>query len=136
MIRFAMIATVSHYEIPSYDPERAARFYREVFGWSVEQRPWLGGSYLAIRGSEGPPGSGEHAGIKGGILGWGDGSIPHPLVVIHLEGMLLADLLPAIEAAGGLIEQPATPVGAMGTFARFRDTEGNLLGLWQEQQPS
>jgi predicted enzyme related to lactoylglutathione lyase len=131
-----MRATINHYEIPAHDPERATRFYQEVFGWSIEPRPWVGGAYFAIRGSEGPPGSGENAGIRGGLLGWGDGSIPHPLLVIHVEGVELADFLHRIELAGGAIDQPATPISSMGSFARFRDTEGNLLGIWQELQPS
>lgn len=27
--------TIVHFEIPADDPERAARFYRELFGWDV-----------------------------------------------------------------------------------------------------
>ncbi len=32
--------------------------------------------------------------------------------------------------AGGEIVEPPRQVGKMGFFARFRDPEGNLLGLW------
>jgi predicted enzyme related to lactoylglutathione lyase len=130
-----MRATVSHYEIPAHDPERAARFYREAFGWTVEPRPWVGPAYFAVRGSEGPEGAGTRLGIRGGILGWGDGSMPHPLLVIHVEDAALEDCLARIESAGGSVDQAPTPV-TLGTFARFHDTEGNLLGLWQAQRPS
>jgi predicted enzyme related to lactoylglutathione lyase len=51
--------------------------------------------------------------------------------MIHISGAGLADCLDRIVAAGGWIDQPATPVGTMGFSARFRDPEGNLLGLWQ-----
>ena len=30
--------TVVHFEIPADDPERASKFYRELFGWEIEAR--------------------------------------------------------------------------------------------------
>lgn len=126
-------ATVSHFEIPAHDPERAARFYREVFGWSVEPLPWEH-PYYKVRGSA--PASGVSTpgreGIDGGIVG-GLGEargFDHPLLMIHIEGEELEAVLERIAAAGGRTDLPATPVGSMGTWARFRDPEGNLLGLW------
>src|SRR2546425_10217911 len=32
--------TVVHFEIPADDPERAAKFYRELFGWEISR--WEG----------------------------------------------------------------------------------------------
>jgi hypothetical protein len=122
-----MKATVSHFEIPARDLERAARFYREVFSWTIEPLPWEGHSYFKIRGSAGGPG---REGIDGGLLPAGSAT-EHPLLVIHLSGISLEDCLDRITAAGGRIDLPAAPVGEMGFFARFRDPEGNLLGLWQ-----
>src|SRR2546428_11628547 len=29
--------TVVHFEIPADDPERAAKFYRELFGWEISR---------------------------------------------------------------------------------------------------
>src|SRR5262245_17526251 len=43
---FAMDHTVVHFEIPADQPERAAKFYRELFGWEISR--W-----------EGPAGTGE-----------------------------------------------------------------------------
>jgi uncharacterized protein len=122
-----MRATVSHFEIPARDLSRAARFYREVFGWTVEPLPWEGHSYFKVRGSAA---EGQREGIDGGLLPAGQG-IEHPLLMIHISGEELAVCLDRIVAAGGRINLPATPVGAMGFYARFRDSEGNLLGLWQ-----
>lgn len=122
-----MRATVSHFEIPAHDLERAARFYRAVFGWSVEPLPWEGHPYYKVRGSAGP---GAKEGIDGGLLP-AAGALDHPLLVIHISGADLADCLTRIVEAGGRIDQPAADVGGMGRFARFRDSEGNLLGLWQ-----
>ncbi len=122
-----MRATVSHYEIPAHDPERAARFYRAAFGWSVEPLAWER-PYFKIRGSAVPAAPGRE-GIDGGLLAAGDG-IEQPLLVLHIEGATLEQALARIVAAGGSIDRPAAPVGTMGWWARFRDSEGNLLGLW------
>jgi predicted enzyme related to lactoylglutathione lyase len=125
-----MRATVSHFEIPARDLERAARFYREVFGWRVEPLPWGGHPYFMIRGAGGEPSALGKEGIDGGLLPVEAGA-DHPLLVIHLSGASLDECLERIAAAGGRIDQPAAPVGSLGSFARFRDPEGNLLGLWQ-----
>ena len=37
------MSRVIHFEIPAGDPERAANFYRKVFGWKIEKWP---GPYL------------------------------------------------------------------------------------------
>jgi predicted enzyme related to lactoylglutathione lyase len=121
-------ATVSHYEIPATDPERAARFYRQVFGWKVEPLAWER-PYFKIRGSAVPTEAGRE-GIDGGIAEAG-GGLDHPLLIIHIEDAGLPSVLEKITGAGGSVDLPVTRVGAMGWWARFRDSEGNLLGLWQ-----
>lgn len=130
-----MRATVSHFEIPAHDPERAARFYREAFGWSVEPLPWEH-PYFKVRGSAVASGEGRQ-GIDGGITeSAGTEGLPHPLLMIHIEDASLDSVLERIAAAGGAIELPVTRVGEMGWWARFRDPEGNLLGLWQNAPKS
>ncbi len=124
-----MRATVSHFEIPASDPERAACFYREVFGWSVEPLAWER-PYYKIRGSAVPAEMGRE-GIDGGIAEAG-GGLEHPLLIIHIEDAGLETVLERIVAAGGSVDLPVTRVGDMGWWARFRDPEGNLLGLWQK----
>lgn len=125
-----MHATVSHFEIPAHDLARAARFYREVFGWRVEPLAWEGHPYFTIRGASGEPTPAGKEGIDGGLLPVAAGA-EHPLLVIHVSGAPLEHCLERIVAAGGWIDQGARPIGTMGFFARFRDPEGNLLGLWQ-----
>jgi predicted enzyme related to lactoylglutathione lyase len=122
-------ATVSHFEIPARDLERAARFYREVFGWRIEPLAWEGHPYFKIRDAGDGPG---REGIGGGLLPR-EVTTDHPLLVIHLSGISLEDCLAKIVDAGGGIDKPAEEVGGMGRFARFRDPEGNVLGLWEEK---
>ena len=119
-----MRATVSHFEIPARDLERAARFYRQVFGWRIEPLPWEGHPYFKIRDAGGE-------GIGGGLLP-AAATTDHPLLVIHLSGITLEECLAKIVEASGGIDRPAEEVGEMGRFARFRDSEGNVLGLWEK----
>ena len=62
------MARVIHFEIHAYDPERAAGFYRELFGWRVEK--WNGPMeyWMVFTGPVGTPG------INGGLI-----KRPHPL---------------------------------------------------------
>ena len=32
-----MDSTIVHFEIPADNPERAAKFYRELFGWKIDK---------------------------------------------------------------------------------------------------
>jgi uncharacterized protein len=124
-----MRASVQHFEIPARDPERAARFYREVFGWSVERLEWEGPPYFRIRPRTEIDGL-SRQGIDGGITAGGQAG-EQPLLVLHLEDATLEECLARITAAGGSVDREPTEVGGMGRFARFLDPEGNRLGLWQ-----
>jgi predicted enzyme related to lactoylglutathione lyase len=39
-----------------------------------------------------------------------------------------------VEAAGGKVVTPKTPIPGMGAFARVADTEGNVIGLFEGGQ--
>ena len=39
--------------------------------------------------------------------------------------------LAQVESAGGSVAQAKDAVPGMGWYAYFKDTEGNILGLWQ-----
>jgi len=118
-------ATVSHFEIPARDLERAARFYRDVFGWSVEPLPWEGHPYYKVRCAV----EGTKEGIDGGLVPASEG-FEHPLLVVHVSGAGPEVWIERIVQAGGRIEQPPARVGDFGWFARFRDPEGNAVGMW------
>ena len=144
-----MRATLSHFEIPARQVDRAARFYRVAFGWESEPRPSSGGAYRVLRG---PAGTDGQAGIDGGLLQRGETiaaptepatrgaagdpravhDLEQPLLVIHITGAPLQHCLDLVVAEGGEVDLAVTEVGPSGRFARFRDPEGNLLGLWQE----
>ncbi len=134
----ALRATVSHFEIPARDPVRLAAFYREVFAWEAEAVSWAGSTYFKLR-TEAPasPSPRDLPGaIQGGLGDPATIGAAHPLLMIHISGSPLTEVLASIEAAGGSIEAAPRAVGTFGHFASFRDPEGNLLGLWSKVEPT
>jgi predicted enzyme related to lactoylglutathione lyase len=57
-----------------------------------------------------------------------------PNLVIDVEN--IEDALKAVADAGGSTVSDRQPVGDMGFAAYVKDTEGNLVGLWETAQPS
>ncbi len=52
-----------------------------------------------------------------------------PVITIGVDS--IDDSLKKVEAGGGSTITPRTPIPNMGAFAYFRDTEGNVIGLWE-----
>lgn len=125
---------VEHFEIPVQSLERAAEFYRSAFEWQVERIDWQGPTYLKVRAD--PTGAGGRAsgsGLRGGLMRAADAGFEEPLLVLHVAEATLGECLERIVAAGGAVDRQPDSIGDFGSFARFRDSEGNLLGLWQER---
>ena len=122
-----MSGRVVHFEIPFDDGDRARAFYRDAFGWQLQE--WDEGSYtLVTTGPSGETGPEESGFINGGMMrreGPGDG----PIIVIDVEDIDAA--LENIEKLGGQTLLGRQAVGEMGWAAYFKDVEGNSMGLWQ-----
>jgi uncharacterized protein len=122
-----MTGRVVHFEIPFEDRERAGAFYAEAFGWQLTSLPEMG-YVLATTGpsEQGPPS--EPGFINGGMLERGD-AVGGPVLVIDVDDIEAA--LETIEKLGGTTVSTKQAVGEMGFSAYFTDSEGNLMGLWQ-----
>jgi predicted enzyme related to lactoylglutathione lyase len=110
-----------HFEIPADDMARATKFFREAFGWQInDQSPFP--YYLADTGT-------EAAGINGAITARNpiQAAVTNVIQVSSIE-----EYLPKIEAAGGAIVHGKMPINGIGWTAYFKDTEGNIHGLFQE----
>jgi uncharacterized protein len=118
---------VVHFEIPFDDQDRASSFYGEIFGWNLVPMPEM--SYVLVTtgpSDDGPPS--EPGFINGGML-TRDDPVRSPLVVLDVED--IDATLKEVERLGGSSVQDKQPVGDMGFAAYFKDSEGNVLGLWQ-----
>ena len=112
----------THFEIPVDDPDRAEKFYSNVFGWTFNRYPGAPQYYgMATTGDSQP-------GINGALFQRGEGSgTTLTMTVDSIE-----DTAASVVAAGGKIIQEKAAVPTMGWFATCEDTEGNKIGLWTD----
>jgi predicted enzyme related to lactoylglutathione lyase len=120
---------VVHFEIPVDDVERARGFYGAVFDWGLQPM----GEYdytlaLTTPIDEKTQMPTEPGAINGGLRPR-TAETPTPRIVIHVDS--IGQSLKRIEAEGGTVVSPRAEMPGMGAFAYFKDTEGNLIGLWE-----
>jgi predicted enzyme related to lactoylglutathione lyase len=119
--------SVVHFEIPMDDAARAKKFYADSFGWQLQDVPEM--SYVMAttveKGSDMK--SGGMPAINGGMMK--RGMVTAPSFAINVADIDMATQ--KVKAAGGVIMKEKTPVGTMGFMVYFKDTEGNILSLWQ-----
>lgn len=121
---------VVHFEIPFDDADRASSFYADIFGWQMMAMPEMG--YVMVStGPTGDQGATEPGFINGGML-HREREWTAPNIVIDVAN--LEEALKAVEEHGGKTVVERQAVGDMGFTAYFRDSEGNLVGLWETAQ--
>jgi len=119
---------VVHFEVPFDDADRAHTFYREAFGWQLQGMPEMGYTMVTTTPADESGRPSETGGINGGMLAR-QGPVTTPVIVIGVED--LDESLARIEKLGGKVAIGRQAVGDMGFSAYVHDTEGNLIGLWQ-----
>lgn len=120
---------VVHFEIHAADPERAARFYETLFGWTC--RKWEGPMpyWLIMTGPDDQPGIHGGLTIRQGPAPVGGQGVNAFVCTVEVESV--DDLVARVPAAGGAIALPKMPVPGVGWLAYFTDPEGNLFGVMQ-----
>ncbi len=113
---------VAFFEVTSAEPERAQKFYGELFGWHVAAPPDLGGYALVDTGA----GEGAVSGGIGPSQTAGDAGVKIYVRVDDLDGYLLR----AEELGGAPRVPPMDLPGGFGRIAIFTDPDGNPVGLW------
>ncbi len=124
--------SVVHFEIPAKDPKRAAAFYGKAFGWNITQFPnfeyWSLGTTESDKDGR-PTSAGS---INGGM---GKVGVMAPKdVTVTIQVADIDKALAEIKKLGGKQSGKKMPVGDMGFSAYFEDTEGNIIGLWQNSR--
>jgi predicted enzyme related to lactoylglutathione lyase len=125
---------VQHFELPADEMGRAKKFYSTVFKWEFQDYPMPGMEYSGIYTTEVDPKTHrpkEVGAINGGLLKRGGPWLLNtPTVAVVVEDIKRA--IKKITAAGGSVSMEPARVGDMGLYAYFKDTEGNMIGLWQD----
>lgn len=119
---------VVHFEIPFDDKKRAMAFYSEAFGWQLADMPEM--SYVMavtapVNEQQMPS---EPGAINGGLF-QRPKEAPHPCLYVGVASVEQA--IKKVQAAGGKVVTPRTPIPGMGAYGRVADTEGNVLGLFE-----
>lgn len=113
---------ITHIEFPADDLERAQRFYSELIGWEFGEVEGFPG-YLMF--NSGTAQIGGALGERGSSMG--------DRTRMYCEVDSIDDILARVEELGGGIVQPKMDIPGMGWYAAITDTEGNELGLYQDQ---
>ena len=128
-----MSGRVVHFDIPFDDGDRARNFYSEAFGWQLQPMPEMDYT-LVMSGPSGDRGPTEPGFINGGMLDRTMSPAPGPTLAIDVAS--IDDTLAQVEKLGGSTVVGKTPVGDMGFTAYVKDTEGNVIGLWETASPA
>ncbi|MFX1375155.1 MAG: VOC family protein [Promethearchaeota archaeon] len=115
---------IVHFEINADDIKRAKSFYENAFNWKIEK--WEGEEYWVIEAGED-----KEEGINGGIQKRED---PADQVLNYISVTSVEDAKSKIENFGGTIVSPKITIPRVGYFYMFKDTEGNKLGIMQEDE--
>ncbi|HEX6263122.1 MAG TPA: VOC family protein [Actinomycetota bacterium] len=113
---------VVHFEIGVEDPERSERFYRELFGWTMQEA--AGGYRLVLTDGD--------AGIGGGLMPTREAVPTYVTIYVDVED-LEATLLAAEKLGGKTLVEPM-PIEGVGRFAMFTDPDGNMVGILAQKE--
>jgi predicted enzyme related to lactoylglutathione lyase len=107
---------VVHFEIGGRDRARSAEFYGALFGWTTRE---MGEASMIDTGAG--------SGIPGHFTALGHE--PYRYVTVYVDVDDVPGYLANAESLGGETLIPPVEI-PQGTFAWFKDLDGNVIGLW------
>jgi hypothetical protein len=118
---------LTHFEIPSDNPARAAKFYKTIFGWNIKK--WGEMDYWLVDTKHG-----KKAGIDGAIMKRDGlfrkkGGTNTFICTIEVEN--LEAVAKRVKKAGGKWANDGGLIHGVGFHQYFKDTEGNIFGALQ-----
>jgi predicted enzyme related to lactoylglutathione lyase/ketosteroid isomerase-like protein len=116
--RLKRIGGISYLHMPARNAREAAAFYRDVFGWNINNPDSDRPSF--------DDGTGQ---LSGAWMTRAISEEPGLLLYIYVER--IDETIERIRARGGEIIKGPDREGEL-WIARFRDPAGNVLGLWHE----
>ena len=116
--------TIVHFEIPVDDIERATKFYAELFGWQIKDAGMPGVEYFSVMTT------GENP-VHGGMM---KRQQPQQQISNYIDIPSVDAYEAKITDLGGTVLMPKSAVPGMGYFAMCMDPEGNVFGIWEENE--
>jgi predicted enzyme related to lactoylglutathione lyase len=118
-------STVTHFEIHGEAPAKLAGFYREIFGWDVEQMEGI--QYWRLQ-TGGAPGPALHGGLTykaiPNLNGW----------ILFVNVASLDETVAKIVEHGGGVVRPKTAVPRTAWVTICQDPARNVFGVWQADE--
>jgi predicted enzyme related to lactoylglutathione lyase len=114
---------VVHFEFPADNPEQVAEFYKNTLGWKIQKLEGPVDYWLISTGEDREPG------IDGGIARKKDRPASGVLVTVRVDSVDAS--LKSIVSNGGSIVVPKRAIPGVGYQAHFRDPEGNVIGIME-----
>ena len=114
-----------HFEINCDDTSRAKVFYEKVFNWKIEKSEIPMDYWMITAGSE------EEPGINGGLQKREEASDE---VFSYIGVPSIDETVAKIEKNGGEILKQKSPIPGIGHYAFFKDSEGNRLGIFEDDE--
>ena len=116
---------VVHFDVSADDVERAIRFYEDVFGWKIEK--WSGPfDYWLVK-----TGESSEPGIDGGLA---KRENPSDSITNIIDVPSVDEFSTKIAANGGKIVQPKMAIPGVGYLVTFKDTEGNMFSIMENDE--
>jgi len=122
--------SVVHFEIPADDVERARKFYKTVFGWKLTPAPGMEEYIMAhtVDVDEKTRMPKEPGAINGGMMKR-TAKVKTPVVYMMVDSIDAS--VEKVKKNGGSVVVPKQEVMKMGWSSYVKDSEGNVIGIFQ-----
>lgn len=118
--------TIAHFDISADNPERAKKFYENLFDWKIELLPGPMPYYLIE--------TADLNGEKGVGGGMAKRDKPEQKITNFIGVSSVDEYIAKVEKLGGKVIEPKTAIPGRGYLAVCLDTEGNTFGLWETNE--
>jgi uncharacterized protein len=119
---------IVHFDMPVEDVERAKKFYQDVFGWKMNPVPGMNYTIIHTVETDENQMPKETGAINGGMY---KKDTPEDITVIVADVPDIDAHIKKAEESGGKLVMPKTEIPGMGFYARIKDTENNIVGIFQ-----
>ena len=116
-----MAGKMVHFEVKAENADRAAAFYRSVFGWEFGDSGMPGIDYRMTRTGESQGGAVYHSDDRDGHL------------TVYFDTDDIDSTLSKIRENGGQADDKQ-PIPGVGWFAHAKDSEGNAFSVFQSDE--